>query len=162
MMVTPAPPSEAPQPFLTFRLGQQTYALPIAQVVEVAAMIELVTVANAPPALLGVVNRHGSVLPLLDLRLVFGQPAAPITDSTLFIVAAVGMRQVGLVVDEVYQVVYFDTVQLAASPIRERYVECILTYRDQLVQIPALSALLAAFLPEGAAEYRYSESESTL
>lgn len=160
-MATPVPPPEALRlPFLTFRLGQQSYALPIAQVVEVAAMVELVTVANAPAALLGVANRHGSVLPLLDLRLVFGQPAAPITDSTLFVVAALGTRQVGLIVDEIYQVAYFDAQQLAASPLSEKYVEGILTYRDQLVQIVALPALLASFLPEGAAAHGYPESES--
>ncbi|MGQ9889073.1 MAG: chemotaxis protein CheW [Aggregatilineales bacterium] len=159
-MVTSAPTPEATLlPFLTFRLGQQSYALPIAQVIEVAAMVELVTVANAPAALLGVANRHGSVLPVLDLRLVFGQPAPPVTDSTLFVVAAAGARQAGLVVDEVYQVAYFDAQQLAASPVSEKYVEGILTHRDQLIQIVALPALLASFLPEGAAEHGCSESQ---
>lgn len=160
-MATPAPVPEARLlPFLTFRLGDQTYALPIEQVVEVAAMVEVATVAGAPAALLGVVNRHGGVLPLLDLRLVFQQPAAPVDDSTLFVVAALDTRLVGLVVDEVYQVAYFDAEQLAATPLSEKYVDSILTHREQLIQVVALPALLASFLPDGAAGRGYAESES--
>ncbi len=160
-MATPAPvPEPRLLPFLTFRLGEQSYALPIEQVVEVAAMVELTTIAGAPPALLGAANRRGSVLPVLDLRPVFSQPAAPVDDSTLFVVAALGGRQAGLVVDEVYQVAYFDPQQVAASPLSEQHIDGILTHRDQLVQIIALPALLASFLPEGAAGRGHWESES--
>jgi purine-binding chemotaxis protein CheW len=160
-MATPAlTPEPRLLPFLTFRLGSQCYALAIEQVVEVAAMVEVATVADAPAALLGVANRHGSVLPLLDLRAVFRQAAPPPDDSTLFIVAVLGARQVGLVVDEVYQVDYFDPQQVAATPLSEKHVDSILTHREQLIQFVAVPALLASFLPEGAAGRGYPESES--
>ncbi|MBZ0287863.1 MAG: chemotaxis protein CheW, partial [Anaerolineae bacterium] len=46
------------EPFLTFSLGTQRYALAIEEVVEVATMVELVQVAGMPPEVIGVANRH--------------------------------------------------------------------------------------------------------
>lgn len=148
-------------PFLTFRLGAQRYALAIDRVVEVAAMVELTTVADAPPELIGVANRHGSVLPMLDLRRVFHHDTVEIDDTTLFVVVDDNGRQVGLVVDEVFQVAYFDSAQIASSPLSEKHIESIITHRDHLIQIIALPALLASFVPQGAAGRGYAESERT-
>jgi purine-binding chemotaxis protein CheW len=141
-------------PFLTFSLGKQLYALPIDQVVEVVAMVELVTVPDTPPAFLGAANRRGSVLPVLDLRPVFQQEATPITPATLFIVAADGKREAGLVVDEVLQVVYFSSDQVSGASVREQFVLGIIPHQDQLVQFIALPALLTRLLPDGFAEKR--------
>ena len=97
-------------PLLTFRLGRARYALLIEDVVEVAAMVDMLSLPTEQPEVLGYINRRGSVLPLLDLRTVFKQPSAPITSATVFIVAAGGDKQVGLVVDAVEQVEYVDAL----------------------------------------------------
>lgn len=93
-------------PVLSFRLGEQRYALMIEDVVEVAAMVALAPVPDAPPHLLGVANRHGEVLPMLDLRLMFGLVPQPIEAATLFIVVQYEGQITGLVVDEINQVEY--------------------------------------------------------
>lgn len=133
--------------FLTFSLGTQRYALPIEDVVEVAAMVELVQVAGATPELLGLANRHGQVLPVLDLRPIMRQGRSQISASTLFVVAAHGDQYVGLVVDEVQQVVYFNMTQLVHASTREKYIRGIIPYEDQLIQVIALPPLLTLFLP---------------
>ncbi len=134
--------------FLTFSLGTQLYALPIDDVVEVAAMVELVQVIDALPEVLGLANRHGEVLPVLDLRPIFRQGKARVNASTLFVVAAHGDQKVGLVVDEVHQVTYFNMQQLVRASTREKYVRGIIPQGDQLIQVIALPPLLAYFLPE--------------
>ena len=53
---------EVLHPVLTFRLATQQYGLPIDQVLEVAAMVALTTVPDAPPEMMGLANRHGEVL----------------------------------------------------------------------------------------------------
>src|SRR3954469_15969975 len=100
-------------PLLTFRLGEGRYALLIEDVVEVAAMVDMLSLPTERPEILGFINRRGSILPLVDLRLVFNQPSAPITSATVFIVAAGGNKQFGLVVDVVEQVEYVDALQLS-------------------------------------------------
>jgi purine-binding chemotaxis protein CheW len=135
-------------PALTFNLGPQNYALLIEDVVEVASMIELMTVADAPPEILGVANWHGTVLPMLDLRQVFGQPVEPINTSTVFIIAQHGEQKVGLVVDEIHQVDYIDLSLTTDMRSAGKYIRGIISYKGQLLQIIALAPLLAAFLPD--------------
>lgn len=143
------------QAILTFSLGAQLYALPIEEVVEVAAMVERTTVADAPPELLGVVNRREQILPLLDLRLVFQQPATPVSSSTLFIVASHAGKLVGLVVDEVQQVEYIPAIE--KTPTSARIIRGIISHKEHLIQIIALPEIMATYLRDEVAAEGNSE-----
>lgn len=132
---------------LIFLLHQQYYALTIQQVVEVAAMVELVATPGTDEIFLGAANRHGEVLPMLDLRPIFRQPAAPIDMATLFIVAQVDGQQVGLVVDEVQRIEYFESGQIRPASSREVLVQGMVPYGENLIQIIALASLLELYLP---------------
>ena len=132
-------PANNAQPFLTFNLGEQQYALPIDVVIEVAAMVELAEMPDSPPEMRGIANRHGVVLPVFDLRLIFGHEAAPINLSTLFIVATYDGQTVGLVVDDVHQVEYIE------QPTAGKYIHDIVSYKGQLLQLISLPALLETF-----------------
>ena len=125
-------------PFLTFRLEDQHYALPIENVVEVAAMVALIHTADPDPALLGMANRHETVLPMLDLRVMLDHPAAPITASTLFIVVTYEAHLFGLVVDEIFQVEYLPTAQNS--------IRGIISYDKRLIQIVTLNTLLTTYV----------------
>ncbi|NWG16319.1 MAG: chemotaxis protein CheW [Chloroflexi bacterium] len=143
-MLTTPPASADQTAILTFRLDAQLYGLPVDEVVEVAAMVECLRVPGAPDAVLGIANRHGKMLPMLDLRRIFNHEAAPVTSSTFFIVAACAGRLAGLVVDEVQQVeyVYFsENVPAAGKTIRG-----IITHKEQLIQVLALPGIWEAFL----------------
>src|SRR5512145_2335708 len=113
---------------LTFSLGPQIYGLPIEDVVEVAAMVELVEMPDAPPALLGMMNRRGNILPMLDLRQVFNQAATPVSTTTLFIVVAHGLRMAGLVVEEIRQVEYVNLSQ--QTPTSGKYIRGIIHHKE--------------------------------
>jgi purine-binding chemotaxis protein CheW len=133
-------------PILTFSLGDHLYGILIEDVVEMSAMVEVTPLPDAPPEVLGIINRHGAMLPLVDLRLVFKQPAAPVTSASLFIVAAGGSQQIGLVVDEVHQVEYVDALQMNDAPASARYLHGVISHQSALIPILALPPLLAAFV----------------
>jgi purine-binding chemotaxis protein CheW len=142
-------------PVLTFRLADQHYALLIQDVVEVAAMVAVTHLPDAPPALLGVANRHGEVLPIVDLRQVFGLPALSITAQTLFIVVEAnlppsddqsGKKRAGLVVDEIFQVQYIELARAWHAENAGKFVQHVLSADDHLLQILALAPLLQAYL----------------
>lgn len=135
-------------PILTFILADKRYALRIDHVVEVAAMMEYSSIADSIPALLGIINRHGSVVPLIDLRVVFDYVAPPIDTNVLFIVAQYNETLVGLVVDAVYQVEYINKGDLRVAPGGGRWVEQVVGYHDDLLQIVDLSAIVTHLLPE--------------
>ena len=133
-------------PFLIFRLGDQRYALGIDEVVEVAAMVRLIDTPDTNAVFLGLANRHGEALPVLDLRPVFGQAAPRIDTSTVFVVARAADQPVGLVVDEVLHIEYFDPRQVPASSAQDRHVRGVITRDEEIFQLIALPSLVAKYL----------------
>lgn len=130
-------------PFLWCRIGEQSYGLAIAQVIEVAAMVAFSALPEADPVVCGVINRRGEVLPLLDLRRVFNAPLSTLTPETLFIVAQGQRHRAGLIVDDVYQVKYWPQAQVFAAPQTTPYLDSIVSHETELIQIIALETLLA-------------------
>ncbi|MFW5845515.1 MAG: chemotaxis protein CheW, partial [Planctomycetota bacterium] len=54
--------------FLTFMLGEEEYAVEIERVLEIVSDLPITFVPGSPPAILGVVNMRGRVVPVLSLR----------------------------------------------------------------------------------------------
>lgn len=134
-------------PILTFSLGEQMYALPISEVIEVAAMVALIDVDDPRPEVLGIANRHGEILPVLDLRVMLRQQVTPIDPSTLFIVVYHHGLHFGLVTSEVHQVAYMRAQALFNARAPGRHVRSIVSWEQQVIQILDLASLLAPYLP---------------
>jgi purine-binding chemotaxis protein CheW len=60
-----------------FRLGSEIYALPADQVRGVVAKQPIVPIPSTPPHLLGVTHFRGEILPVFDLKVLFGLAATP-------------------------------------------------------------------------------------
>ena len=137
-------------PVLTFTLGERRYALLVDDVVEVAAMVAYTPLPESPPAVLGVANRHGTPLPLLDLRHVFDWPAVPIDTDTLFIVVQARGQQAGLVVDVIRGVEYVAPERFRSAPAAGKMIRSIMSHEAELVQVIAPAPLLASYLNDEA------------
>jgi len=72
---------------VSFRLGRQLYALPLDHVERALRMVVVIPVPEAPTWVLGVIDLHGRVVPVVDLRQRFGQPPKePDLDDRLLVV----------------------------------------------------------------------------
>lgn len=91
--------------YLTFRLDNQEYGLPIVEVQEIKGWSRMTPVPNAPPHMLGVLNLRGTIIPVIDLRTRFGLPRKEHDEFTVIMVVSMGERLAGLVVDSVSDVV---------------------------------------------------------
>lgn len=131
-------------PLLVFRLAEQHFALHIEHVVEVAAMVALTPVPESPDPLLGVANRHGDILPVLDLRLILAKDAAPVTTDTLFVVVHDADHLAGLVVDEVDGVRYL-TQQAIRRSMTGPLVREMVNDGSDLIEIIALDSLFERY-----------------
>jgi purine-binding chemotaxis protein CheW len=85
---------------LTFRVDTQLYALRSEDISEVIRVPTLARVPQGPPALLGVANLRGAVLPVAGLRELLGKPPAPVLSAARAIVLDIG-APVALLVDSV-------------------------------------------------------------
>jgi purine-binding chemotaxis protein CheW len=92
--------SAATDRFLTFRIEAQLYALRCEDVSEVIRVPVLARVPQGPPALLGLANLRGAVLPVAGLRELLGKSAAPDLATARAIVLDMG-APVALLVDSV-------------------------------------------------------------
>ena len=140
-----ATPAGADLAVLTIMLGDQYYALPIGDVVEVAAMVELTMLANASAELLGAANRHGSVLPMLDLRMVLKHQHTPIDDTSLFVVAQTNNQMVGMVVDQILQVEYIDSSAIKTGGVGG-HIRGVTTEQGRMIQVLELASIIDTYL----------------
>jgi purine-binding chemotaxis protein CheW len=99
-----------------FLIGEVTYAVPIAIVREIANPLEVVALPHAPPSVVGVAHYRGEVIPVMDVRLRFGLPSAPVTRKTKWIILLSDDRLVALVVDAVKHVFGTSGAELSPTP----------------------------------------------
>jgi len=108
---------EAREQFLVFRLGEETYGLPIGAVDEVIRVPDALTrLPNAPAFVSGVMNLRGKPLPLIDQRTRFEVPSAAAATKPRAVVLTVDRLQVGFIVDSVSEVVSIDQSALSPAP----------------------------------------------
>ncbi|MBV8080522.1 MAG: chemotaxis protein CheW [Actinobacteria bacterium] len=87
---------------MSIRVGGERYAVPVENVREIADFGLVAALPGAGPAVLGVRNLRGQVLPVFDLAAVLGVERA---DGPLrILVAEDGGRRAGLAVDDVTDV----------------------------------------------------------
>lgn len=102
--------------YLTFKLGPGHYGLEILKVREIIGLIGITAIPLAPDHVKGVINLRGMVIPVVDLRLKFGMDEKEATAETCIIVAHVGDREIGVLVDQVSEVQYFDAANIQEPP----------------------------------------------
>lgn len=86
---------------VVFLVDDQRYALPVLSVDRVLPMVAVTPLPKLPAAALGVINVHGQVIPILDIRHRLGFPPKAYGLETHLLVARTTRRTVALPVDEV-------------------------------------------------------------
>jgi purine-binding chemotaxis protein CheW len=96
--------SNAHDEFLSFNLGAEQYAIDILRVREIREHAPVTRIANSAPAMLGIFDLRGAIVPVFDMRLMLGMaPAAP-GGKPVVIILDIDGRPGGIVVDAVCQV----------------------------------------------------------
>ncbi len=102
--------------FVTFRIEGQAYAIRIEQIREIVILTQVTRIPQVPVYVEGVSNLRGSIIPIVNLRTLFGLPAKPNDADTRTIVVNVGDRTIGCLVDSVTQVVRIDQEAIRSAP----------------------------------------------
>ncbi len=106
--------------YLTFNLGAGEYAIAIGRVKEIIAYKTLTMIPHVPPALRGVINLRGTVVPVVDLALKFGVSSAPLTAHTCIVIVEVELdgetSVMGVIADAVNQVIDVGADEILAAP----------------------------------------------
>ncbi|MGY5810011.1 chemotaxis protein CheW [Rhizobium sp. LEGMi198b] len=94
-------PSTATLEIIAFHLSDRQFCIRTTSIREIRGWAAATPLPHAPPHLLGVMNLRGSVIPVIDLAAKLGVPSAVDTSRSAIVVVEVGQGVIGLVVDQV-------------------------------------------------------------
>lgn len=106
--------------YLTFRLGDELFAINVFKAREVLDVTHITRVPTAPDYMRGVVNVRGSSIPVVDLRKRFGLPPVKDTRHTRIIVMELAIDDdsvvIGGLADSVHEVIELEPDEINEPP----------------------------------------------
>ncbi|MCK5340709.1 MAG: purine-binding chemotaxis protein CheW [Desulfobulbaceae bacterium] len=102
--------------YLTFHLAGEDYGIEIYYVTEIIGIQKITDVPDMPDFVRGVINLRGKVIPVMDVRTRFGLEFREYDERTCIVVVDINNTAVGLVVDEVSEVVDIPESQVEPPP----------------------------------------------
>jgi purine-binding chemotaxis protein CheW len=105
---------------LTLRLGDEVFAIEAERVREILDLVPVTEVPKAPPFVGGLINVRGRVVPLADLRIVFGMNRRPPDEDTRIVVLETEIEGeatvVGIIADKVHEVTDIEASSVESAP----------------------------------------------
>lgn len=102
--------------YLTFALGRESFGLEISCVTEIVGIQPVTRIPEAPAHVKGIINLRGKIIPVVDMRLKFGREPKDYTDRTCIIVVDIEKTSIGLIVDNVTEVLAIDDNNIVPPP----------------------------------------------
>ncbi len=102
--------------YVTFRSGEEYFGLKIEYVNEIIVFQDITEVPECEDYVKGLINLRGKIIPVIDVRLRFGQEPFEYTDRTCIIVIHVRSTVVGLIVEKIAEVVEIPEECILKSP----------------------------------------------
>ncbi|CAA9312515.1 MAG: hypothetical protein AVDCRST_MAG40-1059 [uncultured Gemmatimonadaceae bacterium] len=133
---------------VTFRLGDDLFAADIYSVERVLRYSAPTPLPNVPAWIEGVIDYHGRVVPVINLRRRFEMPAAPSRDDARILVFNVAGEWIAATVDGVLDVTGLDDAGLVEPPaffrgIAGEYLRGLVRRADRLVLVLDAARLLS-------------------
>ncbi len=120
-----AGPAQNAFPVLVLGIGKERYCIHLPNVVEVLPLLAPTPVPGAPAVFAGVINVHGEIRPVIDLKRFLGMEGVPSGDRPRVILLCKEGRQMGLQIDSVEQIRWIDSrdLQIDGNLGRSRYIK---------------------------------------
>ncbi len=130
-----------------FKVGRETYGVPITSLHEIVRVPEITAVPDAPDFMEGVINLRGKIVSVLDLRKRLGEVQAVSSRRNRILVVEHNGRLSGLIVDSASEVLKIPTSDVEPSPTEflEGGLKCVTglgKYRGRLIVLLDMAKLL--------------------
>jgi purine-binding chemotaxis protein CheW len=144
-----ARPPEKALDVLAFLAGDEEYGIAIAYVAEIVKVPPITAVPRVPPAVLGITSLRGTIVPVLDLRVVLGVSRPAVQRTSRLVVLRGDGQPLAMLVDQVSQVVRLDRASIEPRPEgvisrSNRYIECIARVNGRILVVLEPVAVLGS------------------
>ncbi len=102
--------------YMTFKSGNEYFGLKIQYVNEIIQIQAITAVPETEDYIRGLINLRGKIIPVIDVRLRFGQEAFEYNDRTCIIVIQYNEMMVGLIVEKIADVVEIKDSDILPPP----------------------------------------------
>lgn len=133
---------------LLIRVEHELYALTSATVREVSRYRTITPVPGAPRMLPGVISQRGTIVPVVDLRLILGLALADVTRATRLVLVSAEQVDIALLVDEVIDLLALPMNRVepppaALDPAQARLLKGVIQHDGQPIALLDLQSLIA-------------------
>jgi purine-binding chemotaxis protein CheW len=129
-----------------FRIGRETFGVPISLVHEIVRVPEITSVPDSADFIEGVINLRGRIVSVVDLRKRFGEREITSGKKNRILVTEVEGKMVGLIVDAASEVLKMPHTDIDAPPISDEtglnYVTGVGKLKDRLIILIDLNKIL--------------------
>lgn len=130
-----------------FRVGRETYGVPIVSLHEIVRVPEITAVPDAPDYVEGVINLRGKIVSVIDLRKRLGEREITNSRRNRILVVEHNGRLSGLIVDSASEVLKVPAEDIEPSPTQfeEGGLNCVTglgKYQGRLIVLLDMSKLL--------------------
>lgn len=131
----------------TFILRNEEYGIEIDKVKDIITVPEITPVINSPASILGMMNLRGKLIPVMDLRLRLQMEQEEKTRKSRIMVVEYGNEQMGLLVDQVRQVLKINEEEMEDAPkdegeIEESYIRGVCHLDERLIILLHIEKLI--------------------
>lgn len=102
--------------FMTFKCGKESFGIEIKYVEEIIQYQSITTIPEVESYIKGLINLRGKIIPVIDIRMRFGQESFEYNDRTCIIVINVNNTVVGLIIESIAEVVTIDDASILPPP----------------------------------------------
>ena len=134
--------------FLTFKIEDEEYGVEIRFVTEIIGIQKITKLPDMPDFIKGVINLRSRLIPVIDVRVRFKMDTIPYGERTCIIVVNILDASIGLIVDEVSEVIDIpdkdiDLPPRTSSKTHRQYIKGIGKVNDEVKIILDLDKLLS-------------------
>ena len=98
-------------------VDSQQFGLPVSHIHHVVRMVQITQIVAAPKAVAGILNYHGTILPVFSIRERFSFITRPNTPEDILIITGTEKRSVALIADSVIGVTNIEEKMIQAEEI---------------------------------------------
>ncbi|WP_134686468.1 chemotaxis protein CheW [Brevibacillus migulae] len=140
---------------ILFKMGSEFYGLSIAIVKEIIKPLPVTKVPKSPLFVEGVIDLRGRILPIVNIRSMFGLDPVPLTEDSRFVDIQLDGLNIGIVVEAVSEVVRIGAKQIEAAPsmiagVDGKFLNGIARVEDKLVLLLDVDEVFARWITKEA------------
>jgi purine-binding chemotaxis protein CheW len=132
---------------LSIRLGGQEFAISIMAIREIRGWVAVTHLPHAPSYILGMINLRGTVLVVIDLAQRLGLGGQEPNPASVIVVVEANNRVVGLLVDEVCDIITVTETMRQERPSIEHgasqdFIEGLVMIEERIISVIAVNAVV--------------------